>query len=130
MSQTWMRHPVHAGDLLCIELDFLMKRTAQGMQHAAFNRALECFRIDHQSAVMRANHPLHPDVSGLAVHFNFRNLRNDGLTAVGVRNSATRENLSSSRRTWRRSGVPTESVGSSLDASDGPSPAKRIVVGL
>ncbi len=74
MPKARMRDPIHARDLFRIELDLLMKRPAQRMQHRAFDGVAQRLRVDHEPAVVRAYQPLGPDVAGLAVHLDLGDL--------------------------------------------------------
>ncbi len=58
MPKARMRNPVHARDLFRIELDLLMQRAAQRMQHRALDGVAQRLRVDHQPAVVRTNQPL------------------------------------------------------------------------
>ena len=93
-----MSHPIHARDFLRIKLDFFVERAAQRVQHSIFNRAAQSFRIDHQSAVMRANQSLHPHVARLSIHFDFGDLRDNGLAPERICESAARQNVSGGSR--------------------------------
>jgi len=60
--------------------------------------AAHAFGIDDQAAIVRAYHPLHPNVTGSAIHFDLGNFRNDRLTSVCIRNAPASQNISSSDR--------------------------------
>src|SRR4029450_12147446 len=80
-----MRDPVDTGRFFGVELHFLVQRTAQGVQHAAFDRAPQRLRIDDEPAVVRAHEPLHEDTAGAAIHLHFGDLCDHRLIAVAVR---------------------------------------------
>ena len=84
MCQRRMSNPIDARDLFTVELHFLVKRAAQGMEHAALDTAAQRFGIDDQTAVMRAYEPLHPDMPSLAVHLDLGDHCKDRLTSIGV----------------------------------------------
>ena len=90
--------PIDARDLLGVELHFLVDRAAQRVEHAAFDGMPQTFRVDDQPAVVRADEPLHPHVTGSAIDFDFRDLGDDGLAPEGVRDAAPRENGSAAER--------------------------------
>ena len=89
-----MRDPIHARDLLAIELHFFVKRSAHRMEHPALDAAAQRFGIDHQTAIVRTYQPLDPNVAGLPVHFDLGDHGYDCLAAVRVCNPAARQNVS------------------------------------
>ena len=54
------------------------------------------FWVDDQPAVVRADEPLHPDVSRLTIHLDLGDLGDDRLTTEGVRDPASGQNRSRS----------------------------------
>ena len=88
-----MRDPVHARHLLGVELHFLVERAAQRVEHAALDGAAQRLRVDDQPAVVRAHQPLHPDVTGPAIHLDLGDLGDDGLAAEGVGDAAPGEDV-------------------------------------
>jgi hypothetical protein len=63
------------------------------VEHAAFERAAQSLGIDDKAAIVRADESLDPDMSGLAIHLDLRNLRNDSLTTVRVRDAAAGQDV-------------------------------------
>ena len=114
-----MRVPIDASDFFGIELHFLVERSAQRMEHGAFDRASQRLGVDYQPAVVRAHKPPHPNVASSAIHFDLGNLRNDRLATERVRDSTAAENVCSRHRFRRRTSVPTISFRRCLDHGDG-----------
>ena len=52
MPEAWVRRPVDAGYLLCIELDLFPESSTQAMQHAALNGMCKTLGIDDHDAIM------------------------------------------------------------------------------
>src|SRR5213083_2406569 len=69
-----MRVPIHTGDLFGVKLYFLVERAAYRVEHAALDGAAQRLGVDNQSAVVRADQTLHPNVTGFAIHLD----RGDG----------------------------------------------------
>jgi len=84
MGERGRRVPIHAGDLLGIELHFFVERAAQRVEHRAFDGVTHRHGVDHQSAVMRAYQPFYPDMAGPAIHFHLGDLGDDGIVAECV----------------------------------------------
>ncbi len=84
-----------------------MERAADRVQHAAFERAAHRLRIDHQPAIVRADDALHPDAAGAAIDLDLGDLRDDGLTAVGVGDAATGEDLATADDASAMAACPT-----------------------
>ena len=80
-----------------VERHLLVERAAQRVEHPALERAAQRLGIDDQTAVVRADEPLHPDMTRSAVHLDLGDLRHDGLAAVGVRDAATGEDVARCR---------------------------------
>ena len=78
--------------------DFLVERAAQRVEHAALDGAAQPFGVDDQPAVVRADEPLHPNVTGSAIDLDLGDLCDDGLVAEGVRDTAPGEDVSGAER--------------------------------
>src|SRR5262245_22227099 len=130
MRKAWMRVPIHTQYLLRIELDLLMKRPAQRMQHPSLDRPAQRFGIDDEPAIVSTNEPLHPNVTGFAIHLDFCDLCDHSLTSECVRYSSTGQNISGSQPFRRRPRVPAVSLGGGLDHGYGPGSQELVVVGL
>ena len=122
MPKARMRHPVHACYLLRIELDLLMKRAAQRMEHRTFDGVAQRLRVDHQAAVVRAYQPLHPDVAGAAVHLDLGYLRGNGLSAECIRETAPGHDVPGSNWFWRGARIPPVSFRRRLYDRNRPGP--------
>ena len=81
MAERGMREPVHARHLFGVEPHFFVQSAAQAVKRAAFDGVAKAKRIDDQAAVVRAHQALRPDVTGLPIHLDLRDLRDDGLPA-------------------------------------------------
>ena len=92
--------PVHARDFLGIELHFLVQGTAHRVKHAAFDGAAQAFGIDDQSAVVRTDEPLDPDVARVAIHLHLGDFGEHGLAAVGVGDAAAGQHRAGADRPW------------------------------
>ncbi len=122
MAKRRMSDPIHARDLLRVELDLLMQRAAQRMQHRALHRVAQRLRIDHQSAVERADQPLHPDPPGAAVHLDLGDSRGNTLPAVRIRETAPGQDVSRSHWFRRRPRIPFISLRHRLHGRNGSRP--------
>ena len=85
------RAPVHAGHLLAVEHDFLVQRAAESVHQRPLDGAAQRLGIDHETTVMRADEPFHPDVAGLAIHLHLGDLRDNRLPAERVGDAAAGE---------------------------------------
>ena len=88
-----MRNPIHAGDFFSVELHLFVKGSAQRVAHATLDGAAQRFWIDHESAIVSAHQPLHPDVTGFSIHIDFSDDRQDGLATESVRNTTASQNI-------------------------------------
>src|SRR5262249_3868333 len=70
VRETGVRVPIYAQDLLGIEFDLFIQRAAERVQHAAFDCLSKRSGIDDQSAIVRADEPLHPNVTGISIHLD------------------------------------------------------------
>src|SRR5262245_1899118 len=77
---------------------------------------------------MSADQTLYPDMSGLAIYFDFCNFRDDCLTAECVCDSPAGENVSSAAWPWRRTRIPAKGFCRCFDHSDRPCAFKPGVV--
>ncbi len=95
-----VREPVDARHLLGGEPDFLVKGAAQAVKRTTFQRATKALRIYNQTAVVSAHQALRPHMTGLAIHLYLGDLGNDRLPAEGVSDTATREDIPFTARSW------------------------------
>ena len=100
------------------------------MEHAALDGAAQRLGVDHQSAVVRAHQPLHPDVAGLAIHLDLGDLRDDRLVAERVRDAASGQNVSRCRVGFGEGrGIPAVRLRRRLEHRDGTRALEPAVVG-
>ena len=100
VRQRRMRNPIDAGHLFAVEPHFFVERAAQRMQHPALDRVAQRLGVDDEPAVVRAHQSLHPHAARRAIHFDFRDFRDDGLVAERVRDPAAGEDVSGASRSW------------------------------
>ena len=88
-----MRTPIHTRDPFGVEAHLLVEHAAQRVEHRprSCRAILRAFGVDDQAAVVCADEPLDPDVTGFAIHLDLGNLRDHGLAAVGVRHATPRQ---------------------------------------
>jgi hypothetical protein len=63
------------------------------MQHPTFERTLQPFRIDDETAIVRTHQTLYPNVTGSAIHFDFRHFGENRLTAKRVRETTAGQDV-------------------------------------
>src|SRR5258706_3639644 len=115
MPQGRVRTPVNAGDLLRIELDFLPERPAQCLQHAALDGVVKPQGIDDQAAVVGTHQTFCPDATGLKIDFDFGDHGSNGIAAVGVRDTSSREYVATPAQSFpRRAPIPALPPGGCL----------------
>src|SRR4051812_46211893 len=129
MREAGMRVPIHTGYFFRVELHLLMKRAAQRVEHGAFDSMAKRLRVNYQSAVVSAYQALHPNVAGLAIHFDFSNLCRDGLAAKGVSNAASGQDVSRRLPLGRGTIIPTVSFRRRLEGRNGSSAPETRVIG-
>src|ERR1700722_10397220 len=98
------------------------------MEHRAFHGVAQRLRVDYQTAVVRADQPLYPDVTGSTVHLDFSDLRGNGLSAECIRETTPGHDVSGCDCFWRRSRIPPVSFHCRLNNCNGPSPPKPGIV--
>ena len=127
-----MRTPIHTRDPFGVEAHLLVERAAQRVEHRprSCRAILRAFGVDDQAAVVCADEPLDPDVTGFAIHLDLGNLRDHGLAAVGVRHATPRQDDFSVAWFRRDAAIPPVGIrGRANDRDRARSSEPAVVVG-
>src|SRR5262249_16689050 len=111
-------HPVDAGHVLSVELDFLPERAAHALHDVALDGVLEPIGVDDLPAVMGNGELACPDLSARAVDIDLGHDRAAGAVALGIGDAAAGHLVAGLVLARRGPRLPSGFFGGGLDHRD------------